>query len=221
MMGVRPSPLFFPVILTQAASDLVQKTVDKTKIIPIDPNDPLNLSCFDKYDICITGAAMKQYESRPTWLSLVQNTWVYAHISPAQKELILTTVKTLVLITLMAGNGTNDVSVLKQAHIGIALLNGTVEDFQKIAEHQKNECIKKVYETQLKMSSTFSQAPPPVPPAIAHLYPDLVRVQQRVASDQQIARHKNPMENVCFFVFYGVFSCSSHFSALVRSRFHH
>ena len=221
MMGVWPSPLFFPVILTQATSDLVWKTVDETKIIPVDPNDPLDLSLFDKYDICITGAAMKQYESRPAWLSLVQNTWIYARASPAQKEFILTTLKTLGFIPLMAGDGTNDVGALKQAHIGVALLDGTVEDLQKITEHQKNERIKKVYETQLKMSSTFGQAPPPVPPAIAHLYPDLVRVQQRVASDQQIARRKNPMEKVCFFVFYGVFSCSSHFSALVRSRFHH
>ena len=38
-------------------------------------------------------------------------------------------------------------SALKQAHIGIALLDGTVEDLQKITEHQKNERIKKVYET--------------------------------------------------------------------------
>jgi hypothetical protein len=102
-MGVWPSPLFFPVILTQAASDLVWKTVDETKIIPVDPNDPLDLSLFDKYDICITGAAMKQYESRPAWLSLVQNTWVYARASPAQKEFILTTLKTLGFIPLMAG----------------------------------------------------------------------------------------------------------------------
>ena len=221
MMGVWPSPLFFPVILTQAASDLVWKTVDETKIIPVDPNDPLDLSRFDKYDICITGAAMKQYESRPAWLSLVQNTWVYARVSPAQKEFILTTVKILVFITLMAGESTSDVGALKQARIGVALLDGTVEDLQKIAEHQKNKRIKKVYEMQLKVSLRFGQAPPPVPPAIAHLYPDLVRVQQRVASDQQVARRKNPMEKVCFFVVYGVFSCGSHFSALVRSRFHH
>ena len=172
------------------------KTVDETKIIPVNPEEPLDLSLFDKYDICVTGAAMKQYESRPAWLDLVQNTWVYARVSPAQKEFILTTLKTLGFVTLMAGDGTNDVGALKQAHIGVALLDGTVEDLQKIAEHQKNECIKKVYKTQLKVSSKFGQAPPPVPPVIAHLYADLVQVQQKVASDQQAARRKNPMEKV-------------------------
>ena len=122
------------------------KTVDETKIIPVNPDEPLDLSLFDKYDICVTGAAMKQYESRPGWLDLVQNTWVYARVSPAQKEFILTTLKntrlhhTHVRMTLAH-------SALKQAHIGIALLDGTVEDLQKITEHQKNERIKKVYET--------------------------------------------------------------------------
>ena len=53
--------------------------------------------------------AQTKYESHPAWLSLVQNTWVYAHASPAQKEFILTTLKTLGFITLMAGDGTNNV----------------------------------------------------------------------------------------------------------------
>lgn len=165
-------------------------------IIPVNPANPFDPALFEKYDICITGAAMKQYESLPSWLDLVQNTWVYARVSPAQKEFILTTLKTLGYITLMAGDGTNDVGALKQAHIGVALLDGTVGDLQKIAEHQKNERIKKVYESQLKISARFGQPPPPVPPAIAHLYPDVVAAQQRAAADQQAARKKNPMEKV-------------------------
>ncbi|KAG2093703.1 uncharacterized protein F5147DRAFT_820849 [Suillus discolor] len=50
---------------------------DETKIIPVDPSQPLDQSLFDEYDICITGAAMKQFESRPSWNDWVQNTWVY------------------------------------------------------------------------------------------------------------------------------------------------
>jgi cation-transporting ATPase 13A1 len=128
-------------------ADLVWRTVDESKVIPVDPSEPLDLSLFEEYDICVTGAAMKQYESRSSWKDLVQNTWVYARVSPAQKEFILTTLKTLGYTTLMAGDGTNDVGALKQAHIGVALLDGTPEDLQKIAKYQKKERIKNVYES--------------------------------------------------------------------------
>ena len=176
--------------------DLVWRTVDDSKVIPADPSQPIDTSLFEQYDICITGAAMKQFQFTSSWNDLVQNTWVYARVSPAQKEYILTSLRTLGYVTLMAGDGTNDVGALKQAHIGIALLDGTPEDLQKIAEHQKVERIKKVYESQLKISARFGQPPPQVPPAIAHLYPDVVEAQKKVAADLQAARKKNPMEKV-------------------------
>lgn len=162
----------------------------------MDPSQPLDTSLFDEYDICITGAAMRQYERTPAWNDLVQNTWVYARVSPAQKELILTTLKSLGFTTLMAGDGTNDVGALKQAHIGVALLDGTPEDLQKIAEHARVERIKKVYESQLKISARFNQPPPPVPQAIAHLYKDVVAAQQKAAEDLKDKRKRNPMEKV-------------------------
>jgi manganese-transporting P-type ATPase len=178
--------------------DLVWRTVDERKVIRVNPSEPLDLSLFDEYDICITGAAMKQFENRPSWKDLVQNTWVYARVSPSQKEYILTSLKTLGYITLMAGDGTNDVGALKQAHIGVALLNGTPEDLEKIAERMKHERIKAVYQSQLKISARFGQPPPPVPPAIAHLLPEAVEAQRAVAEQHQIARQKNPMEKVSF-----------------------
>ncbi|KAF8590671.1 endoplasmic reticulum Ca-transporting P-type ATPase [Ramaria rubella] len=174
--------------------DLVWRNVDETIVIPVDPSAPFDQAIFDEYDICVTGAALKQYESRPSWHDLVQHTWVYARVSPSQKEFILTTLKSLGYTTLMAGDGTNDVGALKQADIGVALLDGTPEDLQKIAEHQKNERVKKVYESQLKISARFGQPPPPVPPAIAHLYPDAVDAQKKALEAQKTARQKNPME---------------------------
>ncbi|TFK24085.1 endoplasmic reticulum Ca-transporting P-type ATPase [Coprinopsis marcescibilis] len=176
------------------SADLVWRTVDERKIIPVNPEEPLDTTLFDEYDVCITGAALKHFEDKPSWNDLVQNTWVYARVSPSQKEFILTTLKTLGYVTLMAGDGTNDVGALKQAHIGVALLDGTPEDLQKIAERQRLERIKKVYESQLNISARFNQAPPPVPAAIAHLMPDLVEAQKRAATDLQAARKTNPME---------------------------
>ncbi|TBU28136.1 endoplasmic reticulum Ca-transporting P-type ATPase [Dichomitus squalens] len=178
----------------EGSNSLVWRSVDDTVNINVDASQPIDTSLFDKYDICITGAAMKLYESHPSWNDLVQNTWVYARVSPSQKEFILTSLKSLGYVTLMAGDGTNDVGALKQAHIGVALLDGTEEDLKKIAEHQRNERIKRVYEQQLKISARFNQPPPPVPPAIAHLYPDVVEAQKKAAEDLQTARKKNPME---------------------------
>ena len=151
-------------------------------MISVNPEDPIDQSLFDRYDICMTGAALRQYADRPAWIELVQKTWVYARVSPSQKEFILTTLKSLGYITLMAGDGTNDVGALKQANIGVALLNGTEDDLKAILEHQKRERAKRVYEQQLKITARFNQVPPPVPPIIADLFPEAVAAQQAAAA---------------------------------------
>ena len=76
------------------------------------------------------------------------------------------TLKSLGYITLMVGDGTNDVEALKQAHVGVALLDGTPEDLKKIA---------------VKMGQRFSQPPPPVPSALAAACPELVEAYVRTA----------------------------------------
>ncbi|KAL8291698.1 hypothetical protein RQP46_001956 [Phenoliferia psychrophenolica] len=163
-------------------ADLTWRTPDEKTIISVNPADPIDVSLFEKYDICMTGAALRQYADLPAWQLLVQNTWVYARVSPSQKEFILTTLKSLGYVTLMAGDGTNDVGALKQANIGVALLNGTEDDLKAILEHQKKERVKKIYEQQLKITSRFKQPPPPVPALIADLYPEAVAAQQAAAA---------------------------------------
>jgi cation-transporting ATPase 13A1 len=151
---------------------------------------PISKDILRNYDLCMTGSALKQFATRPAWIDLVQHVWVYARVSPAQKEFILATLKDLGYTTLMAGDGTNDVGALKRAHIGVALLNGSEAGMKQMAENQKINNLKKVYETQLKFTARFNAPPPPVPAAIAHLYPEVVEAQRKAAE-----KHKSQKEN--------------------------
>ena len=74
---------------------------------------------------------------------------MYACVSPSQKELILTSPKSLVYIMLIAGDGTDDVGVLKHAHIVVTLLSDISDDLKKIMEHQRIKCLTNVYGTEL------------------------------------------------------------------------
>lgn len=170
--------------------------MDETTVIPVNPDLPLDQSILSTYDICITGAALKQFADTPQWPVLAQHTWVYARVSPTQKEFILHTLKDLGYTTLMAGDGTNDVGALKAAHIGVALLEGTTDDLKAIAEHQKMERMKKVYEQQVRLCARFNQPPPPPPPLLKEAFPELVKTQEKVAKEHQIAKKASPLEKV-------------------------
>src|SRR2546430_6937186 len=71
----------------------------------------------------------------------------------------------------MGGNVATDFVAQKQAHVGVALLNGTSKDLIKIAEHFRTTKMKEIYEKQVSIMKRFNQPSPPVPIAIAHLYP--------------------------------------------------
>ncbi|KPM38020.1 Manganese-transporting ATPase 1 [Neonectria ditissima] len=150
---------------------LIWKSVDDKVSIDVDPTKPLDPEILRTKDICVTGYALAKFKGQASWNSLLRHTWVYARVSPKQKEDILLGLKDMGYYTLMAGDGTNDVGALKQAHIGIALLNGTKDDLVRIAEHSRNTKMKEMYQKQIDLMKRFNQPAPPVPAMIAHLYP--------------------------------------------------
>jgi manganese-transporting P-type ATPase len=151
--------------------NLVWRSVDEKVNISVDPTKPFDPEILQNKDLCVTGYALAKYKNEPALLSLLRHTWVYARVSPKQKEEILLGLKDLGYTTLMCGDGTNDVGALKQAHIGVALLNGSMEALNKIAENARNNSMKAVYEKQVQLMARFNQPSPPVPVLIAHLYP--------------------------------------------------
>lgn len=154
-----------------SGSRLVWRSTDDKVNIEVDPSHPLDREILQTKDLCVTGYALAKFKDLPAFSDLLRHTWVYARVSPKQKEDILLGMKAAGYTTLMCGDGTNDVGALKQAHVGVALLNGSPEDLTKIAEHARNTKMKELYEKQVQMMARFNQPPPPIPVHIAHLYP--------------------------------------------------
>ncbi|KAK3312340.1 hypothetical protein B0H66DRAFT_644571 [Apodospora peruviana] len=150
---------------------LVWRSVDEKVQIDVDPTKPIDPEIIKNKDLCVTGYALAKFKDQVGWKTLLRYTWVYARVSPKQKEDILLGLKDMGYYTLMAGDGTNDVGALKQAHIGVALLNGTQEDLVRIAEHSRNTKMKDLYQKQVDLMARWGQPAPPVPVLIAHLYP--------------------------------------------------
>lgn len=100
---------------------------------------------FDAHDFAITGDAAEGLDRQNPALFnfLLPKISVFARSSPSQKELILTRYKSLGFHTLMCGDGTNDVGALKQAHVGLALLDGKPEDLPKIMKQMQTVAMKK------------------------------------------------------------------------------
>ncbi|KAJ3328120.1 hypothetical protein HDU91_004188, partial [Kappamyces sp. JEL0680] len=107
-----------PVLIADSwENGLCWKTVDEKTVFPIDLKSDKVSGSIKKFDLCVTGSALAHLAASPLFEALLPRLWVYARVSPSQKEMILMRLKAAGYCTLMCGDGTNDVGALKQAHV--------------------------------------------------------------------------------------------------------
>ena len=106
------------------------------------------------FDFCVSGEQMTPLINSENGKAILDvfssNVAIFARVSPEQKESILTSLKGQNYQTLMCGDGTNDVGALKQAHVGVALLENKPqqkkenEQPQNAPLHKKSDIIKEL-----------------------------------------------------------------------------
>lgn len=115
----------------------------------------------DHSSVAVTGCAFDFLTREGFSEQFLRCVCVFARTSPLQKEAILLAYKEAGLVTLMCGDGTNDVGALKRADIGIALLDGNPGDLEKIKKRAQLEAMKKqqqaMLETQRRWAARLGQ----------------------------------------------------------------
>ena len=88
--------------------------------------EPNEISVLSRnYDLCVTGAVlMRAREIYPSLSTQMEAFSVFARMRPDEKENVILAMKDAGRVTLMCGDGANDVGALKQSHVGVALLSG-------------------------------------------------------------------------------------------------
>mmetsp|Transcript_25186 Transcript_25186/g.64426 ORF Transcript_25186/g.64426 Transcript_25186/m.64426 type:complete len:951 (-) Transcript_25186:75-2927(-) len=110
-----------PLLLGRTGQGGLQwRSVHGNEVVPFDSFDLLPLA--QRHTLVVAGSELAVLP--PEVMALVSRAvQVFARTSPQQKESIVYAMNDQGMITMMVGDGTNDVGALKRAHVGVSLLN--------------------------------------------------------------------------------------------------
>lgn len=134
-------------ILTEVSTDKwVWQSVDQTVELPadiegrLDKRNPDWVKLTTKHDLCVTGEALNYLQSdKALFDRILPHIKVYARVAPKQKEHVITSLRALGYVTLMCGDGTNDVGALKHAQVGVAILSNLPDRPEKKKKKKEKE----------------------------------------------------------------------------------
>ncbi len=148
------------VVFAKSIDEKYEEKIDN-KLLSLNKRNAFLQSFLAQFDLCVTGRALERLETTNLYEKvLLPRVFVYARVSPSQKEYVLCSLKQAGYNTLMCGDGTNDVGALKQAHVGVALLNGTPEDLEKIARTMRERRLREFRKKQEEMYRAWGVEPP-------------------------------------------------------------
>lgn len=129
-------------ILTEENSKWSWKSIDEEMSLSVEPFKTAK-QLTSKFDLCITGEGLTflNEHHHKFLIELMPHIKVFARFAPKQKEFVIVTLKSLGYVTLMCGDGTNDVGALKHADVGVAILANAPE---RLREKTKEEHVPEI-----------------------------------------------------------------------------
>uniref|UniRef100_A0AC34FDM7 Manganese-transporting ATPase 13A1 n=1 Tax=Panagrolaimus sp. ES5 TaxID=591445 RepID=A0AC34FDM7_9BILA len=163
----------------------VWKSMDGSESAELVPRGKVAVRHFiGANELCLTGAGFEILSNEhPNFLkAIVADVRVFARMSPKQKERVVNLLKSLGYITLMCGDGTNDVGALKHSNVGVALLSHPYNANKPKAEEKKEI-------TETANASANPNLPKQPVPALVH------RRGAPRQIDNRSSRHQAPVTN--------------------------